>query len=105
QGVVLRFEVLLASGAPLLRGEGRVVAYKMSAVGDEPGLTLRFTRLDARSKALVDRAAAIREARIKGSRSGMSHAPLAAAPPATSSSPAGSPPGSASKIPGQAAHA
>ncbi len=66
QGVVLRFEVTLASGAALLRGEGRVVGYKQNAFGDEPGLTLRFTRLDPRSKALVDRAAALRDARVRG---------------------------------------
>ncbi len=66
QGVVLRFEVTLASGAPLLRGEGRVVGYKPKAFNDEPGLTLRFTRLDPRSKALIDRAAALRDARARG---------------------------------------
>jgi hypothetical protein len=66
QGVVLRFEVTLASGAPLLRGEGRVVGYKPNALNDEPGLTLRFTRLDPRSKALIDRAAALRDARARG---------------------------------------
>src|SRR5262249_35888439 len=65
QGVVLRFEVTLASGAPLLRGEGRVVGYKENALGSEPGLTLRFTRLDPRSKALVDRAAGMRDARAR----------------------------------------
>ena len=65
QGVILRFEVTLASGAPLLRGEGRVVGYKRNAIGDEPGLTLRFTRLDPRSKALIDRAAAMREAKAR----------------------------------------
>src|SRR5215472_16006391 len=59
QGVVLRFEVVLETGASLLRSEGRVVGFKQNALGDLPGLTLRFTRLDARSKALVDRAAII----------------------------------------------
>jgi hypothetical protein len=65
QGVILRFEVVLTSGVSVLRGEGRVVAFKPSAYGGEPGLTLRFTRLDSKSKALVDRAAALREARIR----------------------------------------
>lgn len=62
-GVVLRFEVSLRTGAALVRGEGRVVAYKPNAHHGEPGLMLRFTRLDSRSKALVDRAAARRDAR------------------------------------------
>jgi len=63
QGVVLRFEVVLTSGQALVRGEGRVVGYKANALHGLGGLTLRFTRLDSRSKGLVDRAAAIREKR------------------------------------------
>ncbi len=65
QGVVLRFEVVLETGASLLRGEGRVVGFKQNAFGDLPGLMLRFTRLDARSKALVDRAAVIRDEKTR----------------------------------------
>ncbi len=72
QGVILRFEVTLATGVPLLRGEGRVVAFRQASQGVDAGLTLRFTRLDARSKALVDRAASLREARA---RSGSVHPP------------------------------
>ena len=60
-GVILRFEVTLASGTTVLRGEGRVLAHKENAFRGQPGLTLRFTRLDPRSKALVDRATAMRE--------------------------------------------
>jgi hypothetical protein len=63
-GVILRFEVTLAGGTTVLRGEGRVLAYKENAFRGQPGLALRFTRLDPKSKALVDRAAAIREARL-----------------------------------------
>lgn len=67
QGVILRFEVTLQSGQVVLRGEGRVLQHKESAFRGQPGLALRFTRLDPKSKALVDRAAAIREARLSGS--------------------------------------
>lgn len=92
QGVVLRFEIVLKGGESVLRGEGRVVAHKDKAHANEPGLTLRFTRLDARSKALVDRASAFREARAKGTISSMSMpavaVPVAAPPAPTSSSPA-----------------
>jgi hypothetical protein len=63
EGVVLRFELALASGTPLLRGEGRVIGYKQNAIGHEPGLSLRFTRLDSKSKALVDRVGSMREVR------------------------------------------
>ena len=65
-GVILRFEVTLASGATVLRGEGRVLAHKENAFRGQPGLTLRFTRLDPRSKAVVDRATSMREARSQG---------------------------------------
>lgn len=63
EGVVLRFEIVLANGTPLVRGEGRVIGYKANALGSEPGLTLRFTRLDSKSKALIDRASAMRKQR------------------------------------------
>jgi len=65
-GVILRFEVTLASGTTVLRGEGRVLAHKENAFRGQPGLTLRFTRLDPRSKSVVDRATAMREARSVG---------------------------------------
>ena len=63
QGVVLRFELALSGGNPVLRGEGRVVGYKPDAHDGLGGLTLRFTRLDSRSKSLVDKAAAVRDQR------------------------------------------
>jgi hypothetical protein len=66
-GVILRFEVTLNNGSTILRGEGRVLAHKDNAFRGQPGLSLRFTRLDPRSKALVDRAAALREAKASGS--------------------------------------
>jgi hypothetical protein len=61
KGVVLRFEVTLAGGRPVMRGEGRVLSYN-----EATGLTLRFTRLDPKSKAIVDWVAAIKEARASG---------------------------------------
>jgi hypothetical protein len=63
QGAVLRFELVLSTGQVLFRGEGRVVGFKPDAHQGLGGLTLRFTRLDSRSKGLVDRAAALRERR------------------------------------------
>jgi hypothetical protein len=82
QGVILRFEVTLQSGQVILRGEGRVLQHKESAFRGQAGLALRFTRLDPKSKALVDRAAAIRDARLSGSLP-----PPAPPPPESSSSP------------------
>lgn len=83
-GVILRFEVTLSTGATVLRGEGRVLAHKESAFRGQPGLALRFTRLDPKSKALVDRAAAIREARLAGESAPPPAPPSAPAPPAPS---------------------
>ena len=89
-GVILRFEVTLAGGAAVLRGEGRVLAHKENAFRGHPGLALRFTRLDPKSKALVDRATAIREARANGDADPMSAMPASSArmPIAVASSPA-----------------
>jgi hypothetical protein len=79
QGVVLRFEVVLENGTSVLRGEGRVVGHKANAFGESAGLTLRFTRLDTRSKALIDRAAMMRDEKTR--------AALGSAAPASPSKP------------------
>jgi len=63
EGVVFRFEISLSTGQVVLRGEGRVVGFRANAHQGVGGLALRFTRLDVRSKALIDKAAAIRETR------------------------------------------
>ncbi len=60
EGVMLRFELVLKGGALVLRGEGRVVGYKPKALGEAAGLALRFTRLDSRSKAFIDKATSLR---------------------------------------------
>ncbi len=60
-GVILRFEVTLQSGKTLIRGEGRVTQFHERGREDQPSLSLRFTKLDAKSKALVDRAVAMRQ--------------------------------------------
>ncbi len=60
EGTLLQFEFVLADGARLLRGEGVVVKAQVDEGGNRAGMTVRFTRLDARSKALVDRVVAFR---------------------------------------------
>jgi molecular chaperone DnaK len=89
QGVVLRFELVLTGGAVLVRGEGRVVGFKPNAHRGVGGLTLRFTRIDARSKALLDKATALREQRRPSSKPPKDEA---AAEAAQASDAAGSPP-------------
>jgi hypothetical protein len=52
-GVVLRFEVTLSTGKPVLRGEGKVLEYVPPKTAADPGLSglmIRFTKLDPKSK-------------------------------------------------------
>ncbi|MGZ6164143.1 MAG: TIGR02266 family protein, partial [Myxococcaceae bacterium] len=77
-GAQLLFDLVLADGSSLLRGEGVVV--KSNATGERPGMTLRFVRLEAAGKALVERILSSRPAR--GSAPADAHAhPSAWAPP------------------------
>jgi hypothetical protein len=76
-GEVVRFEVVLTSGSPVFRGEGSVVAHYPPGGGKPPGLEVRFTRIDARSKLILDK---VRDRRTALSRSG--EVPAAPAPPA-----------------------
>jgi hypothetical protein len=94
EGVVLRFELALASGAVLLRGEGRVTGFKPNAFQGVGGLSLRFTRVDTRSKALIDKAASLREKRRPSLRAPDSVSVM----PARASTPA-APPSSLSVAP------
>ncbi|HYV49234.1 MAG TPA: TIGR02266 family protein [Myxococcaceae bacterium] len=55
EGALIGFEFVLANGERLLRGEAVVVKAQVDEGGQRAGMTLRFTRLDAASKALVDR--------------------------------------------------
>ena len=66
-GELVRFEIVLTSGAPILRGEGHVVAHHSPGGPRAPGLEVRFTRVDAKSKLLIDR---VRERRNAMSQPG-----------------------------------
>jgi hypothetical protein len=66
-GELIRFEIVIASGAPVFRGEGHVVAHHPPGGAKPPGLEVRFTRIDARSKLILDR---VRERRTALVRSG-----------------------------------
>jgi hypothetical protein len=80
-GEIIRFEIVLTSGSPVFRGEGSVVGYYPPGGGKPPGLEVRFTRIDARSKLVLDK---VRERRTALSRSGelpAAPASLAPAPP------------------------
>jgi len=78
-GMQLLFDLVLADGSSLLRGEGVVV--RSSATGDRPGMTVRFVRLESAGKALVDRIVSGRPARGAAPAEAQAH-PSAWAPPA-----------------------
>jgi hypothetical protein len=78
-GELIRFEIVLSTGVAVFRGEGHVVVHHPPGGPKPPGLEVRFTRIDARSKLLLDR---VRERRTALVRSGsmpppalVSHAP------------------------------
>src|SRR5215470_3705105 len=78
-GATLLFDLILADGTSLLRGEGVVV--RSNASGERPGMTLRFVRLEAAGKALVERIVSGRPARGSAPAEAQAH-PSAWAPPA-----------------------
>ena len=61
EGTAISFELVLQDGARLMRGEGVVTEVREGTMGPA-GMRLRFTRLEARTKALVDQIVARQEA-------------------------------------------
>jgi molecular chaperone DnaK len=55
EGTALAFEFVLADGTRLLRGEGVVVKAQVDEGGGRSGMTVRFVKLDAPTKAFIDR--------------------------------------------------
>jgi molecular chaperone DnaK len=63
EGTAISFELVLQDGARLMRGEGVVSQVNVSEAPGQSGMRVRFTRLEARTKTLVDQIAAAREAK------------------------------------------
>ena len=63
EGTGVSFELVLQDGTRLMRGEGVVAGTVTSDEPGKSGMTLRFTRLESRTKALVDRVLLAREGR------------------------------------------
>ncbi|MCY1020672.1 TIGR02266 family protein [Pyxidicoccus sp. MSG2] len=88
EGTGLAFEFVLADGTRLLRGEGVVVKAQVDAGGGRAGMTVRFVKLDAASKALIDRVVSRRSGAAEPARRVTEAAPAPvpveeqAAPPA-----------------------
>lgn len=60
-GTAIAFELVLQGGDRLMRGEGAVQQVQEEQTPGKSGMLVRFVRLDARSRALIDRILAIRE--------------------------------------------
>ncbi|GEL71786.1 hypothetical protein MVI01_35700 [Myxococcus virescens] len=91
EGTGLAFEFVLADGTRLLRGEGVVVKAQVDAVGGRTGMTVRFVKLDAASKALIDRVVSKRTGNVEP------QAPAQVTPPLPAPAP---PPGLVRRTPG-----
>ncbi len=62
-GEIVRFELALSDGAPLLTGEGEVMwTRKASPSGAPPGMGVRYTELDASGEALIQKVMAYKAA-------------------------------------------
>lgn len=61
EGTLLSFELVLADGSRLMRGEGTVQKVTLDEAPGKSGMLVRFARIDARTKALIDRIVAARE--------------------------------------------
>lgn len=60
EGSLLAFELVLEGGGTLLRGEGQVVKAQVDEGGGRSGMTVRFLKLDAAGKQVLDRILAAR---------------------------------------------
>ncbi len=59
-GTAIAFELVLQTGERLMRGEGAVQQVQEDATPGKSGMLVRFVRLDARSKALIDKILVLR---------------------------------------------
>jgi molecular chaperone DnaK len=94
EGTALAFEFVLADGTRMLRGEGVVVKSQVDEGGGRAGMTVRFVKLDAPSKAFIDRLVARRTGEPVAAPTPAPIAPPAPvekrpAPPATAPTPTG----------------
>ncbi len=60
-GTAIAFELVLQSGDRLMRGEGTVQQVQEDETPGKSGMLVRFVRLDARSRALIDKILSFRE--------------------------------------------
>ncbi len=61
EGTEISFELVLANGDRLMRGEGVVQTVRQDEAAGRSGMVVRFVRLEPRTKALIDRVCAARD--------------------------------------------
>jgi len=88
EGTGISFEFVLKDGSRLLRGEGVVQKSHLDPSGALTGMTVRFTRLDTASKALIDRILAVRGGLGAAASPEPAPAPTAPATPVSTPAPA-----------------
>ncbi len=88
EGTQLSFELVLQDGTRLMRGEGEVQKLVVDEQAGRSGMLVRFTRIDTRTKGLIDLIVARRE----GLASAEAPASAASQPPPPSSARAPAPP-------------
>ena len=59
-GTLVSFDLILTDGVKLMRGEGSVQKVTTDEQPGRSGMLVRFERVDARTKALIDRIVALR---------------------------------------------
>jgi hypothetical protein len=64
-GELVRFEFVLKTGTPVFRGEGQVLGHHPAGGNRPAGLEVRITRMDAKSKSILDQ---VRERRAVAAR-------------------------------------
>jgi hypothetical protein len=85
QGTSVKFEIVLANGDAVVRGEGRVVETVGANGGRPGGLRVRFRQLDSDSKAMLRRALEVQKRGAASARvEPLLVAPVADAAPTTS---------------------
>ncbi|HVU01578.1 MAG TPA: hypothetical protein VHE30_07490 [Polyangiaceae bacterium] len=99
-GTSVKFEIALATGEAVVRGEGRVVEAVTATNGRPGGLRVRFRQLDAASKTTLKRAL---EAQKRARKPEAKSSPNAAPPEAKSSPNASAAPAEAESSPNASA--
>ncbi len=81
-GTLVSFDLILTDGVKLMRGEGSVQKVTTDEQPGRSGMLVRFERVDARTKALIDRIVALRAGVAKTEAPPIAPSPSAPEPPA-----------------------